>query len=344
MTIPVRNLYYLLLYAWGHFAGGATVTTGIDESPDLPNLFGRILLDGTHRLLRRGLDRGYLETTEYTRSPRGRFRFDRMARELTFLSGIAVCDADELTADVLHNQILLATLMSLASCKEVEKDLRHELRATALRMGQVASIRLSAELFHRVQLSRNNAHYGLLLKICEFVYWSMMPDERGATSRFMDILEDEVRMSAVFEEFLRKFYQIEQSQYRVRAEIMRWQITAPTSSDTLLLPVMKTDLTLRSDAHTVIADAKYYRKPLGGAYGERVRSGHLYQLVTYLAHERAAGTSERLSGLLLYPQVGGALHLEYELLGFPITLATIDLGQDWRDIHDDLVRLLTTLS
>ena len=47
MSVPIRNLLYLFLYAWARFSGGGVLReAGIDESPDLPNLFARLLLAG----------------------------------------------------------------------------------------------------------------------------------------------------------------------------------------------------------------------------------------------------------------------------------------------------------
>jgi len=132
MTIPIRNLYYLFLYAWARFPGGAVGETGIDKSPDLPNLFAKLLSAGTRRLFRRGLDRGYKAFTDELAGPRGRLRLDRMVKETTQRRGTAVCDFDELTHDVLHNQVLKATLTSLAGCSDVEKEIRHDLRSLAL--------------------------------------------------------------------------------------------------------------------------------------------------------------------------------------------------------------------
>ena len=54
---------------------------GIDESPDLPNLFAKLLVVGTRRLFRRGLDRGYETFTDELAGLRGRLRLDRMIKE-----------------------------------------------------------------------------------------------------------------------------------------------------------------------------------------------------------------------------------------------------------------------
>ena len=72
------------------------------------------------RLLRRGLDRGYIGTTEEIRSPRGKLRLDLMIKQQSVLRRFAICDVDELTPDVLHNQILRASLASLANCVDVD--------------------------------------------------------------------------------------------------------------------------------------------------------------------------------------------------------------------------------
>src|SRR5690606_41608280 len=52
------------------------------------------------RLLRRGLDRGYRQTTELTRAPRGRLLIDPMIKQQTMMRGLAVCEVDELTPDI----------------------------------------------------------------------------------------------------------------------------------------------------------------------------------------------------------------------------------------------------
>ena len=130
---------------------------GIDKSPDLPNLFAKLLSAGTRRLLRLGADRGYKTFTEELVSPRGRLRLDHMIKEATRLRGTAVCDFDELTHDILHNQVLKATLTNLANCPDVEREARRDLRSLARRFVDVAEIQLSAHCFRRVVVSRRLA-------------------------------------------------------------------------------------------------------------------------------------------------------------------------------------------
>jgi 5-methylcytosine-specific restriction enzyme subunit McrC len=268
-----------------------------------------------------------------------------MIKEATRLRGTAVCDFDELTHDILHNQVLKATLTNLANCPDVEKEARRDLCSLARRFPDVAEIQLSAHCFRRVVVSRNNREYKFLMRLCEFVFWSLMPDERGVTARFQQVLDDDVRMSAVFEDFLRNFFELNCIEYCVRAEAPEWYVTDATERDRKFLPRMLTDITLRHPHHTIIVDAKFYPTPLVQSHrgeGQRVRSQHLYQLITYLQHERERHKDRGLSGMLIYPDVGRSLRLRYRLLGIPILVATVDLGKEWRHIETELHELLET--
>ncbi len=146
-------------------------------------------------------------------------------------------------------------------------------------MWPASRIPLTSSLFHRVQLSRNTAQYGLLMRICELVFDALMPDVHGDGSRFLSILDDEIRMSVLFEEFLRKFYDQELPGYRAGAEIMSWDVETENTADLAYLPVMRTDITIRSRERLIIVDAKHYKELFAKRlYGEGIRSAHLYQL------------------------------------------------------------------
>lgn len=341
MTIPIRNLYYLFLYSWSRYAGGYIRDVGVSDAPDLPNLFSKLLAKGSERLISSGLDRDYVEHNEETAAPRGRLEFNDTIKRASLLRGNIVCEFDEFTHDILHNQIIKSTLQTLAYRDDVEKANRHELREILSRFSQVSTIRVTPQHFRRVRVSRNSSNYLFLMRLCEFVFWAAMPDERGNHSRFESILEDEVRMSAVFEDFLRNFYRIEQSTYSVAREQIQWDAIAANDSDLIYLPTMNTDITLRSSTRTLIIDAKYYTNALGGGrYTDKLRSAHLYQLMTYLQHEREHSADKQVEGMLIYPELGKTISLQYQLLGIPVKIASIDLSAEWKAIANQLHSLI----
>ncbi|RZK47712.1 MAG: restriction endonuclease, partial [Hymenobacter sp.] len=69
-------------------------------------------------------------------------------------------------------------------------------------------------------------------------------------------------MARLFEQAVRNFYRREQRHYRVFAETIAWQATAPRPADLELLPTMLTDTTLESPARKIVLDTKYYAAAL----------------------------------------------------------------------------------
>ena len=341
MSIPIRNLYYMFCYAWERFPEGESVEVGVDDCPDLPNLFARLLINGGNRLLRRGLDRGYVQHVEETRAPRGKMLLDEIIKKQTLRSGAVICAFDDLTVDVLHNQLIKGTALQLAKSTELKPTLAHDLRLLARRMEGVTSVRPLAGQFRRVQLSRNTGQYAPLLQLCEIVTRNLLPDQSGDNARFASILDDEVQMSKIFEDFLRNFYRIEQRQfYSISAETLKWNGYAVTEISRPHLPNMITDITLRSANRVVVIDAKFYKDVLIPSYGtDKVKSANLYQMLAYLQHT-ALGLTAQVDGILLYPMTGVPIQLHYRLLGHDLQIVTVDLTQPWPAIHNELLQIL----
>ncbi|MDC0887356.1 hypothetical protein OAS19_06165 [Altererythrobacter sp.] len=332
----------MLLYAWGCFREGELQLVGSDESLNLATLLASVLNVHTHRLMRQGLDRGYVDVTEESRTIRGRLLLGEMAKRQTLaLRGTAVCEFDELTPDILHNQILFETIVRLSKSSRVERKVRHELGLTANRFRDVSRINVTADLFRRVQLSRNTAQYGLLMHICELIFHELMPDTEGATGRFKSLAEDQIRMSTLFEEFLRNFYRAELSGCTVSGTELTWAATASSEADLAFLPKMLTDITVKYPDRVLVIDAKYYQSVLETTRwgAEKLKPQNLFQLNTYLSHVALAEPNLELQGMLLYAQTGEPLDLRYSLLGRPVRIATVNLGAEWQKIHEHLLQL-----
>ncbi len=342
MTIPIRNLYYLFCYAWERFPEGDAVEVGVDDCPDPPNLFARVLVTSLNRLLRRGLDRGYLDVEEERRSPRGKILIDASLKAQTWERGVLVCRFDELSRDVLHNRILKATALLLARDNQVRPGLAHELRVIVKGLADVSDIRVRLDHFSRVQLSRQTGAYRQLLQLCEFVWRSQMPQEGGEGSRFSDILKDEEKMSRIFELFLLNFYRMHADGFSADPEEMRWRIEEGSTGDRSLIPVMRTDITLRSRSDILVIDAKFYADPFPRSWGApRLRSGHLYQLFAYLKHAGRDGSLAPVRGALVYAAPQESIQERYRIDGHDVTIATVDLSCAWSDIHDALLAIVS---
>jgi 5-methylcytosine-specific restriction enzyme subunit McrC len=339
-SIPIENVYYLFCYAWDRFREGRAIGIGRIDSPKICDLFASVLIRGVNRLMRRGLDCGYTETQDDISGVRGRIVVgDTLRRSLLHL-GRASCRFDDLSYDILHNQIIKATLSRLSDIDEVDATLRHDLYRLKNLFSEVTDISLSKSSFRRVQLSRNNGSYDLLIKICELVNSALLPHPEGQGSKFSDILANEKLMAVVFEDFVRNFYRVEQSEFSVRREHIQWDAQALTLESAQYLPEMHTDVTLRSKTRTIVIDTKYYPEALVEHHGQKkIRSDHLYQLYAYLKNCRSDGGLPE--GILLYPTTSQSLDLAFVMGGNKMRVKTLQLDQPWQKIHADLCNLLS---
>ena len=342
MKVPIQNIYYLLCFAWRFIPEDLAIDVGAIDSPDAMNLCAHVLTDGIDRLLRRGIDQGYITEVDETPRLRGRIDVTSTITRLSWLHARAVCHFDELTPNILQNRILRTTIRLLLNAN-IEQRLRNRVHETDRRLSGIEPITLNASLFHRVQLHRNNSFYAFLMRICELVHLSMLPDQTGqGRSSFRDILSDETLMATVFEEFVRNFYSLKQSRFTVSRSYPQWQATAVNGYDLNFLPKMTTDVTLSSVSRMIIIDAKYYREALQANYGKRtVHSGNLYQLMAYLRGTLGrASVGQVPEGILLYPAGEVTPDLRYTIDGFPVRICTVNLNQPWREIEQDLFEII----
>ena len=147
-------------------------------------------------------------------------------------------------------------------------------------------------------------------------------------------------MSAVFEDFLRNFYGHEQHVFRVAREMMNWDAVSLIEGGTRFLPIMETDITLRSSQRIIVIDAKFYKEALTARHGaKKVRSSHLYQLYSYLEHAGMRTPGVPVDGALIYPAVDQPVTLHYRLRGHEVVVRAIDLMRPWREIHNELLQI-----
>lgn len=345
MDIPVRNVFYLLSYAWGTFEAAETLELSALDAETPAELTAHLLVQATRRLLRRGLDRGYRTTERELAGIRGQIDFNESLSRMLLSEGRSVCHVDELTHDVLHNQLLKSSLESLAGVPDLDDGLRRDARRLAGRMRDVTSIELRPKHFRRVQIDRNARFYRFVMDLCRLVADNTFIDESTGTTRFRDFLRDEAQMHDVFETFLRNFYGREHSA-DVGREHIEWHARPADEASAERLPRMETDLTLREGERILVIDAKYMTGgPLQSGYRsgtERIRSKHLYQLFAYVENYAVRESDRTIEGMLLYPAIDQSLDLAYDVHGHRMRVCTVDLNRDWRAIRERLLDLVSS--
>lgn len=340
MNIPIQNIYYLLCYAWDKLAERDIVDVEPIDQTSLTDLFAQVLINGTHHLVKRGFDRGYVLHHEWTGRLKGRICFQEAVAQGLARTCRLPCEFDELSHDVLHNQILKATMRRLLRARGLAPDLAGGLAQLCRLLSDVRDIDLTSRCFGQVQLYRNNQFYDFLLKVCELIFKHLLPTEQRGASQFRDFLRDERQMAVLFENFVRNFYRLETA-YRVKREDIYWRWIAADQVALGLLPKMQTDISLTSPTRKIIIDCKFTPEATKRHYeAEKLRSHHLFQIHAYLSNLPQGELSDTCEAILLYPTVNTPIVASFSDKRHKISVRTINLNQPWRDIHKDLLAIV----
>lgn len=349
--IPVRNLWLLLLYASDFYKTGSPSLSGIEEYPErLPDLLGEILVASVADRLKKPLTPGFSPTERDLRRVRGRIDVLRTESHQLLSRGQVACRYEELTVDTPRNRLVKAALTFLAPLV-VSKLLSHRCRADAQRLSDLGvrgTDTRSAVRDMTVRFSRNDVQDRAVLLAARLALQLKLPSDEG-TGRLR-------RSSLTEHEFRRLFERAVGGFYRVAAVPSGWQIKTgqfiswnslhATPGAAAFIPKMQTDILLENSTarRRIIIDTKFTSALAKGQFGgETFKSGHLYQIYTYVRSQEATDDPLSLSaeGMLLYPSVGRSIRESFDSSGHRITVATVDLGRSAIEVRQQLLDVLT---
>jgi 5-methylcytosine-specific restriction enzyme subunit McrC len=302
-----------------------------------------VLINGTTHLLKRGLDQGYKRFEEDLRTIRGKLLVEASTQRFLFQQARAVCAYDELTHNVLHNQILKTTIRRLIRTEGLDANLRLELELLYRRFPAVQEINIHGRDFGRIQFTRNNMYYSFLLDVCRIIYEHWLSSEGSGPLTFQDFIRDEHRMRRLFECFVFNFYDREARNYQVFSQDIRWQTSQPGPDDAYL-PKMQTDVCLlhRRRKRKIILETKYKQEVFQRFWDtEKVHSENLYQFYAYIKNIEANGDIDATcEGILLYAATDIHPDLRFSFPNHSLRVTSLNLAQDWRGIEHDLMALI----
>lgn len=343
--IPVANIYYLLCYAWDVLdERDSLAEVDAQESTELLALFARVLNSGTRRLLRRGLDRGYLQKQETIAGIRGKMVLAPTLRGDLVRSGRAVCEWDELEYNTLPNRLIKTTLEQLhradALAGPEHADLQESIRDLLRWLRPIEPVEIRSGLFRRVQLHRNNRIYSFLLHVCEFIHEHWLPSE-GGPRRFRDFVRE--GLPKLFEKFVLNFYKHHlPPDWTATSSVFKWHMELANPDAVALIPELRTDVSIKGPGRAIILDTKFYADALGGGYfgAATLPSSNLQQLYTYCSQRAVQPGWEQAEGVLLYPKTTRDFSADFFTRGHRIRAMTLDLTAPWQRIESALLAIV----
>lgn len=339
-SIPIRNIYYMLSYAYDVLRHGDNKKLSSEEFENIYDLFGKILVNGLNLLIKRGFNREYVCASDEISVLRGKIAVNDTIKSMSMIRGKLYCEYDELSSNVLSNKIIKTSINALTKYKKLDRDIKSQLIQISRYFHDIESISLRKSHFSSIQYHRNNLFYKMIIDICELLYDELIVTEQKGETVFKDFVQDH-RMALLYEKFILNFYKNEFSYLKVHSPEFTWDKDSEFRHvGEEYLPVMRTDIVLESQEKQLIIDAKYYTAALNVRnVGEtkKLISSNLNQIYTYINNSKFSG---EIAGMLIYPVVEDELDLVYSIQGKRIYVKTLNLNTKWEEISDKLKKMV----
>ncbi len=331
--IPVRNIYYMLSYAFKILQAQEYANIETEEFENVAELYSAILSKGVSLQLKRGLNKDYEEKGEPLSSPRGKivvsesFKFRASAK--------LFCSYDEFTENSYLNRILKTTMLLLLKA-DINKERKKELKKLLGYFSEVEPLD-ARKINWRIKYNRNNQTYHLLVSICELAVKGLLNTTTAGERKLMNF-SNEQALCKLYEKFILEYYRKHFPDLSANAEQIAWQLGG---GDDNMLPIMQSDVMLKKGNAILIIDAKYYSRTTQERFGTHsVHSANLYQIFTYVKNKESElrNMPHSVSGMLLYAKTDEELtpNNSYNLDGNRIDVKTLDLNYEFCEIKKQL--------
>lgn len=341
-------MWVLLVYAAGLAEFEECLDLDIDEAAELPDVLARLLTVVVERRLRRNPSRGFQPTSAILPRVRGRIDWLTTVSGRHLERGRIGCRFEELTHNTTRNRLVRAALEAMRSAvtdREVA-GLCGQL-ARHLEANGVSAHRPSRAELSKDQIARHDADDRLMIAVAKLALDRVLPAETEGLTRLSRLARDEVRLRRIFEDAVAGFYRHElhgRGGWRVQGQAkLQWQQESASSGINDLLPTMAADIILdRGNHHRTVIDTKFTGIITVGAYGnERFKSGHIYQLYSYLRSQEGYGAlQDHATGILLHPALDRDVDERVTIQGHELRFVTVDLAASAGEFRRRLLEIV----
>lgn len=336
-SIFIKNIYYMLSYAFTSLLQGEYESVQAEEFDNLHNLFAAILSKGIGRQLKQGLYREYMNKQEDLALVRGKINISGSIRNQIDRKRLLSCEFDELSENNLLNQILKTTVMILLKHAKVEEQYKVELKKEMLYFSSIDLIDPASIRWNLIRFQRNNQSYRMLVSLCQLLLEGMLQTTEEGERKLASFI-DEQRMCRLYEKFILEYYAKECPQVKAAASQIEWALDDGVGT---YLPTMQSDIMLTKGNQVLIIDAKYYSRTMQVQRDTHtLHSANLYQIFTYVKNKEIElkDQAHTVSGMLLYARTDEQIQPDgdYLMSGNKISVKTLNLNCEFPMIAEQL--------
>lgn len=335
MDIPIRNIYFILSYAWKYYKSNDIERIDkknyLNETEFFAELFNILI----SKYVKKGLHREYIKIEEKLNTVRGKINFNQSVKSLGFKSNKIDCEYDTYSADNDTNRLIKSTIYTLLKCK-IKLEQKQSIKKKLVFFNEINYTNTNDFSSGRIKSIRGNNTLNYLLNICKYIKENQGFSEQKGKNELGRFTTN--AMPQIFENFVLNFYKSKLNNYKVKSENIKWD----SETEDMMYPSMRTDVTIRNNKKVIVIDTKFYPEMFQFHYKNpskpKFKSSHIYQLYAYLNNLK---DNQIIEGMLLYPNTSEKIRNERFISGKKIMINNINLNQEWIKIEEELIELVS---
>ena len=184
MSPPVKNIYYMLSYAFYSLNFKEYKKVASEEFDNIYELFSELLIIALNKQIKQGLYRDYIEVDETTSSIRGKINITESINELSFINKKLNCTYDEFSVNSYLNKIIKTTLTILLKAP-ISKEKRRPIKNILLYFRDVDTLDTNS-INWQIRYDRNNQDYRMIIGICYLTLNGLLQSEKKGEKKLME--------------------------------------------------------------------------------------------------------------------------------------------------------------
>ena len=351
MKIPIKNIWWLMLYASDLGDAKNKSLLSIEDLPEeIPDLIGEILSKTVENRLRRQLTYSFKEKKAVLNRVRGKINHLITYRKKLLSKGQIACQFSELTIDNIRNRYVRTALEKISRIIK-SKSLKNKCRTLSKDLfikGVTGPVPTFREISNE-RYGRNDQADKEMITVAKLAMDLCIPNEDEGAKEVLNPEKCEYWMRALYEKAIGNFYKfhLDFENWKVKtSKKLNWSISNPTDGISEIFPTMKTDIVLDNfkESKRIVIDTKFTSIFTKTNFKDKsLKTNYIYQLYAYLMSQQETEDplNKNSSGMLLHPAIGENIDESANIQGHEMKFSTVDLTQNHYEIKKRLLELIS---
>ena len=190
--INIKNIYWMLAYAFNNLNEADTKLIDKEEFDNIYDLFCVMLTQEISKLIKRGLFKEYITTTDEISSLKGKILLNDSIKKNSQKKMKMYCEFDVYSENIYLNQIIKTAAMYLIYSKKITDKVKiKKLKNVLNYLRDVDTVSIKTIKWNSIRYTKNNKIYKISINICHLIIDGLLSTKSDGKIEFKNYIDDQ---------------------------------------------------------------------------------------------------------------------------------------------------------